>query len=62
MQNMQGAMAPTSCHTAAVSSLWEQDTQEGDDTMTPLEAYAWFATFLGLLLLSIALVGWRVGR
>ena len=30
--------------------------------MTALEAYAWFLTLLGLLLLSIALVGWRVGR
>lgn len=30
--------------------------------MTTLDAYASFATILGLLFLAIALVGWRVGR
>lgn len=30
--------------------------------MSPLEAYTWFATLLGLLFIGIAVVGWRVGR
>lgn len=30
--------------------------------MSPLEAYGWFTTLLGLILVAITLVGWRIGR